>query len=95
MARNYCVVPHVARVSVPTESFLKLHGTAGINVAEQDGQREYGSSAGLQATNRVFDDSFFWPAAQEPSFHSRVKREPLIVFPYEKDRARENRTFFL
>jgi hypothetical protein len=75
-------------------SFLKLHGSAGMLVAEQHGQLRYGWSANLNQTDQTINDDFFWPPSQTTSPNTKQSPEPLIVFPYEKDRARENPTAF-
>jgi len=75
--------------------FLKLHGTAGIWVAEQYGQSIYGLNPALNNANYHVDDNLFWPANRNPSSFRRENPEPLIVFPFEKDRARSGGTSFL
>jgi hypothetical protein len=61
--------------------FLKLHGTAGTFMYKRHGApRYFHTSAG-----RTMDDSFFWP--------NQANAEPLIVFPYEKDRANSKTSF--
>lgn len=75
--------------------FLKLHGTAGMLVAEQYGEARYGWSAALHNSNLTVDDNLFWPAGRKQSFHPKENPEPLIVFPFEKDRARSGGTTFL
>lgn len=74
-------------------SFLKLHGTAGIFVAEQHGVPRY-SCVALHNSNFTIDDNLFWPANRKPLSHREIA-EPLIVFPFEKDRARSGGTSFL
>lgn len=73
--------------------FLKLHGTAAMQVAEQHGQTKYGIRA-LQKAERIVDDNFFWPKERKPSQIPKGNPEPLIVFPHEKDRARETNATF-
>lgn len=75
--------------------FLKLHGTAGIWVAEQYGQSIYGLNATLHNANLLVDDALFWSANFKPSSFRRENPEPLIVFPFEKDRGRSGGTSFL
>ena len=41
------------------------------------------------------DDNLFWPANYKPASFRRENPEPLIVFPFEKDRARSGGTSFL
>jgi len=74
--------------------FLKLHGTAATWVAEQDGEPRYACTP-LHTSNLVIDDSFFWPPGRKPSPMPHENPEPLIVFPNEKDRAREGGTSFV
>jgi hypothetical protein len=63
--------------------FLKFHGTAGTFVYEHHGQpRFWHIPAG-----RTINDTLFWSPSQP-------KNEPLIVFPYEKDRAADSKTSF-
>jgi len=62
--------------------FLKLHGTAGTFVWERHGAPRYWHTA----AGRTIDDSFFWP--------NQANAEPLIVFPYEKDRGANSKTSF-
>ncbi len=87
---------HKQSVTIASDrfSFLKLHGTAGIQVVEQYGESRYGYVS-LHSVNRIIDDNFFWPANQKPSSYRKENPEPLIVFPYEKDRARSGGTSFL
>jgi flagellar biosynthesis regulator FlaF len=73
--------------------FLKLHGTAAMHVKEQHGQAKYGMSA-LRKAESVVDDNFFWPAERKASTIPKENPEPLIVFPHEKERARESKTTF-
>jgi hypothetical protein len=68
--------------------FLKLHGTAAIKVAKQDEQIGYGMSL-LQRTEQIINDDSFW----SPQI-LKQNSEPLIVFPHEKDRARDENTAF-
>jgi uncharacterized protein (DUF1778 family) len=63
-------------------------------VAEQHGEPRYAHTP-LHISNLVVDDSFFWPPGGKPSPIPHENPEPLIVFPHEKDRARESRTSFL
>lgn len=74
-------------------SFLKLHGTAAMQVADQHGQKRYGMNA-LRKFEWIIDDNFFWPAEKTASPIPRENPEPLIVFPHEKERAREGKTAF-
>lgn len=74
--------------------FLKLHGTAAMQVVQQYGQTRYGMNA-LRRAEWITDDNFFWPANAKPSSVPPDNPEPLIVFPHEKERAREGRTAFL
>ncbi len=74
---------------------LKLHGTIGISVAEQYGQSEYFCPAAVHNTNLLVDDNLFWPANWTPSTLRRENPEPLVVFPFEKDRARSGNTSFI
>ena len=73
--------------------FLKLHGTAAMQVAEQHGQKRYGMNA-LRRAEWIVDDNFFWPIDRKASSISHENPEPLIVFPHEKERAREANTAF-
>lgn len=75
--------------------FLKLHGTVGIWVAKQYGQSRYGLNATLHNVSLLVDDELFWPANYQPSSFRSENPEPLIVFPFEKDRARSGGTSFL
>ena len=75
--------------------FLKLHGTAGILVAERYGQSKYGWNSALNKADILVDDTLFWPSDRQPSPEPRENPEPLIVFPFEKDRARSDGTSFL
>jgi len=75
--------------------FLKLHGSAGLLVAEQHGRARYGSNADLNRTDIVVDDNLFWPPNRSLRAHPRENPEPLIVFPVEKHRARSDGTSFL
>jgi len=47
----------------------------------------------ISITNRV-DDSLFWPKERKASPIPKENPEPLIVFPHEKERARESKTAF-
>ncbi|HUD46234.1 MAG TPA: hypothetical protein VMR33_05365 [Candidatus Baltobacteraceae bacterium] len=76
-------------------SFLKLHGTAAMLVADHYGKPRYGWSKSLSGADQPIDDHSFWPTAQTSSQSPREQPEPLIAFPYEKDRARETNTSFL
>jgi hypothetical protein len=71
--------------------FLKLHGTAAMQVAKPHGQTRYGMSA-LRKAEWIVDDNFFRPAGKNP--WPNANPEPLIVFPHEKERAREINTEF-
>jgi hypothetical protein len=73
--------------------FLKLHGTAAMQVAEQHGQKKYGMNA-LRKAEWIIDDNFFWPSERKASPVPHENPEPLIVFPHEKERAREGNTAF-
>lgn len=70
--------------------FLKLHGTAAMQVAEQHGQTRYGMNP-LRKSEWFVDDNFFWPTERKAP---KENPEPLIVFPHEKERAREMNTAF-
>jgi hypothetical protein len=83
-----------ADVDLSRFSLLKLHGTAGIRVSEQDGQSRYGWYANLNQSDIIVEDKLFWPETGKPSAHLR-EPEPLIAFPFEKDRARSGGTSFL
>jgi hypothetical protein len=75
-------------------SFLKLHGTAGIFVARQIGvPRYYGLT--LYDPSRTINDDLIWPLIPSPFSPQGQIAEPLIVFPFEKDRARSGGTSFL
>jgi hypothetical protein len=76
-------------------TFLKLHGTAGMLAAEQYGKPRYGWNKSLNGADHPIDDNSLWSTAQKSSQSPREQPEPLIVFPSEKDRARENNTSFL
>ena len=82
-----------ATVAPDRFSFLKLHGTAGIWVADRHGLRTYGC-VDFPNARRIIDDDFIWPHGREAR-SSPSQSEPLIVFPFEKERARERRTAFL
>ena len=82
-------------VDVNRFSLLKLHGTAGIRVAEQHGQSRYGWDANLNNADIHVNDDLFWPTNPKPLLHPRENQEPLITFPFEKDRARSGGTSFL
>lgn len=73
--------------------FLKLHGTAAMQVAEQHGETRYGMNA-LRKAEWIVDDNFFWPKDRKASPIRKENPEPLIIFPHEKDRAREGNTKF-
>jgi hypothetical protein len=73
--------------------FLKLHGTAAMQVADKHGQARYGMNA-LRKSEWIVDDNLFWPADKKTSPLPRENPEPLIVFPHEKERAREANTAF-
>jgi len=73
--------------------FLKLHGSAAMLVAEQHGQTKYRMNA-LRRAEWIIDDNFFWPAEGKASPIRKENPEPLIVFPHEKERAREANTAF-
>jgi flagellar biosynthesis regulator FlaF len=73
--------------------FLKLHGTAAMQVAEKRGQARYGMNA-LRKTEWIVDDNSFWPTERKASPLPKENPEPLIVFPHEKERAREANTAF-
>jgi len=73
--------------------FLKLHGTAGIFVAEQHGESRYGCVP-LHCSDCRIDDKLFWPPNRKAPPLQRESAEPLIVFPFEKDRARLGGTSF-
>ena len=73
--------------------FLKLHGTAAIQVAEQHGQTRYGMNA-LRKAEWIVGDNFFWPTERKASPIPKENPEPLIIFPHEKERAREMNTAF-
>ncbi len=75
-------------------TFLKLHGTAATWVEQQHGEPSY-FRASLYGPTPPADDSLFWATGRTPSPIPGQSREPLIVFPHEKDRARQNRTSFL
>lgn len=75
--------------------FLKLHGTAAMLVAEQHGEPRYGLGAPIHNANLLIEDNYFWPSNRKDSANPRENPEPLIVFPHEKDRAREQKTSFL
>ena len=75
--------------------FLKLHGTAGIWIAKRYGQSMYGLNAILHNASLLVDDELFWPVNYQPSSLRSENPEPLIVFPFEKDRARTGGTSFL
>jgi hypothetical protein len=74
-------------------SFLKLHGTAAMQVVQRHGDARYGMNA-LRKAEWIIDDNFFWPAGRPTSTIPSENPEPLIVFPHEKDRAREGNTRF-
>ena len=74
-------------------TFLKLHGTAATWVEQQHREPRY-IRASLYGPTPPADDSLFWPTSRIPSPIPGQSREPLIVFPHEKDRARQNRTSF-
>ena len=82
-------------VDVNRFSLLKLHGTAGLLVAEQYGQTRYGWNANLNNADILVDNNLFWPTIGKPTAHPRETPEPLITFPVEKDRARSGDTSFL
>jgi hypothetical protein len=44
--------------------FLKLHGTAAMQVAEQHGETRYGMNA-LRKAEWIVDDNFFWPKERD------------------------------
>jgi len=73
--------------------FLKLHGTAAMRVNERHGESRYDANA-LRKAEWIIDDNFFWPAGRQTSTIPSENPEPLIVFPHEKDRAREGNTRF-
>jgi hypothetical protein len=73
--------------------FLKLHGTAAMQVNQRHGETRYGMNA-LRKAEWIIDDNFFWPAGRQTSTIPSENPEPLIVFPHEKDRAREGNTKF-
>jgi hypothetical protein len=73
---------------------LKLHGTAGIFVERHYGKSKY-RHVGFQRGKITIDDNLFWPANPKSSLYPSERREPLIVFPFEKDRARSGGTSFL
>ncbi|MCI0536669.1 MAG: SIR2 family protein [Verrucomicrobiales bacterium] len=75
--------------------FLKLHGSAGLLVAEQYGRDQYGWNANQNSTDILVDDSLFRSPNPDPRAHPRENPEPLIVFPVEKHRARSSGTSFL
>lgn len=81
-------------VDISRFCLLKLHGTAGASVAQFDGQTWYGWYANLNHTDTLVDDSLFWPPDSEPSRFRWENPEPLIAFPFEKDRARSGGTSF-
>jgi hypothetical protein len=74
-------------------SFLKLHGTAAMQVADHHGQKRYGMNS-LRKVEWIVDDNFFCPAEKKASPIQHENPEPLIVFPHEKERAREGKTAF-
>ncbi len=73
--------------------FLKLHGSAAMVVAEQHGQTKYGMND-LRRAQWIIDDNFFWSTERKVSPIRKENPEPLIVFPHEKERARETKTAF-
>jgi hypothetical protein len=75
-------------------SFLKLHGTAGIFVRREIGSVWY-SGVAIHQEHLTIEDNFFWHSDPTRSSFQRLKAEPLIVFPFEKDRARSENTSFL
>lgn len=75
--------------------FLKLHGTAAMLVAEEHGEPRYGLGASIDNAKLLIDDNYFGPPNRKDSTNPRENPEPLIVFPHEKDRAREQKTSFL
>ena len=75
-------------------SFLKLHGTAGIFVAREIGSSRYAGLA-LHDSSRTIADNLFWPPNPTASSRQGESAEPLIAFPFEKDRARSGGTSFL
>jgi hypothetical protein len=64
--------------------FLKLHGTAGTFVANQFGEPRYGHVK----VGCTINDNVFWPSGKDTA-------EPLIVFPYEKERGVDSKTSFV
>ncbi len=74
--------------------FLKLHGNAGTSVASQHGESVY-ECVTLDNSNLIIDDNFFWPTNRRISPRRSQNPEPLIVFPCEKDHAREGCTSFV
>lgn len=67
--------------------FLKLHGTAAVWAEKRHGNPEILKPLPLNDTNLTIDDSLFWPSGQNPCLLPGVSREPLIVFPHEKELA--------
>lgn len=67
--------------------FLKLHGTAAVWAEKRHGNPEFSKNLRLDGTNLTIDDSLFWPSGQNLSPLPGESREPLIVFPHEKEHA--------
>lgn len=80
-------------VDVNRFTLLKLHGTAGVRVAEEFGQSRYHLYANLNQADILVDDNLFWQPTAKPSSY-QGEPEPLITFPFEKDRARSHDTSF-
>ena len=72
---------------------LKLHGTAGVFFERRYGESRY-RHVGFQNGKIAIDDSLFWPVNPKAPLPSSERRGPLIVFPFEKDRARSGGTSF-
>ena len=88
-----CCDNKVAGVVPGRFSFLKLHGTVGVWVRKRFGNAQYCQTA-FATSDFMVNDDLFWPKGAEPAPKQESTPEPLIVFPHEKERAREGWTSF-
>jgi hypothetical protein len=84
---------HATATAPDRFSFLKLHGTIATWVGQDYGEPRY-AHTGVGGITPLIDDALLWPQGRTSSPSATRSPEPLIVFPHEKQRARQRTTSF-